>query len=198
MSVCARSQTCREPQLVAKRNCAGRAGKALVFCALMPWMVALGCTRESVSPGVPASSPASQNPFGRKIIASERWTLSDPQAVSDLQGTPFGEQEINEFWTRKGWKLTKREEAYLATVDALLRDGYITKVSRWAKCPYNPVYQALVPVDVLSVHVRPGQEFNLDMCDPDKDIELGKPRFARAKSYREDHAEGHATDPAQQ
>lgn len=152
-----------------------------------------GCSQPTASP---AAAPAKTNPFGRKIAAQERWAFSDPKAVEDLQGTTFGEQEINEFWTRKGWKLTKRDEAYLATVDALARDGYITKVSRWAKCPYNPVYQALVGVDVLGAHVKPGQEFNLEMDAAEGEVQLGKPRFVRAKTYEEDHNGGHSTDAA--
>lgn len=161
-------------------------------------LLASGCAREDGTRRETSGpvTPQKESPFGRKVSKDERWAFSDPKAVQDLQGTPFGEQEIDEFWTRKGWKLTKREEAYLALLDALTRDGYVTKISRWAKCPYNPVYQALVPIDVLGVHVRPGQEFNLDMCDADAELKLGTPRFARAKGYEEDHAEGHASDSA--
>lgn len=192
MSVTARSHPRREPPARASVAKNGVVAICLAFV-----VIASGCARGD---GTPASSPtaaqARPNPFGRTVVRSERWSFSDPQAVKDLQETPFGEQEIVEFWVRKGWKLTKREEAYFGTLDALARDGYITKVSRWAKCPYNPVYQALVPVDVLGVHVRSGQEFNLDMCDPEAEVQLGKPRFARAKGYEEDHAEGHSTDAA--
>lgn len=186
------SRVCREPRPVAAKA----RGLLVAFC-IAGVLVAVGCARtEGVSPAVPASSAARPNPFGRNVDKNERWAFSDPQAVKDLQGTVFGEQEIEEFWLRKGWKLTKREEGYFATIDALTRDGYITKVTRWATCPYNPVYQALVPVDVLGVHVRAGQEFNLDMCDPDAEVKLGTPRFVRKKGYEEDHAEGHAADSA--
>lgn len=192
MSVTNRSRLCREP-----RSHTAVVRNGVVAICLGCVVIASGCARsDGPSASAPAMAQARPNPFGRTVVRSERWSFSDPQAVKDLQETPFGEQEIEEFWVRKGWKLTKREEAYFATIDALARDGYITKVSRWAKCPYNPVYQALVPVDVLGVHVRPGQEFNLDMCDPEAEVQLGKPRFARAKGYEEDHAEGHSTDAA--
>ena len=175
-----------------------RAGAtALVLTAIL----VSGCTRPAASvvvsgPTAATASPSRPNPFGRKIARDERWSLSDTTSVEDLHGTTFGEQEINEFWTRKGWKLTKRDEAYLATVDALLRDGYMTKVSRWSTCPYNPIYQALVGVDVLGAHVRGGQEFNLDMDVVDGVLHLGNPRFERAKGYEEDHKGGHASDSA--
>lgn len=175
-----------------------RAGAMALVLAIT--VLGSGCARTapSVVPDGPTVtvSPPRPNPFGRKIAREERWTLSDTTSVEDLQGTTFGEQEINEFWTRKGWKLTKRDEAYLATVDALLRDGYITKVSRWSTCPYNPIYQALVGVDVLGAHVRGGQEFNLDMDVVDGVLHLGNPRFERAKVYEEDHKGGHASDSA--
>lgn len=183
----------------SRRNSIRRfARNVIIIVSLGGIVLATGCVRDDVTRNPVAVAPTAQreNPFGRKVSKEERWAFSDPKAVTDLQGTAFGEQEIDEFWTRKGWKLTKREENYLATLDALARDGYVTKISRWAKCPYNPVYQALVPIDVLGVHVRPGQEFNLDMCDPDAEVKLGSPRFSRARGYEEDHAEGHASDSA--
>ncbi|MBS2012524.1 MAG: hypothetical protein JST00_06545 [Deltaproteobacteria bacterium] len=193
MSINRDSHLCREP------HARGRAARTVVVALCVGTLVvAAGCARDNGTANASATTPAKErvNPFGRKVQPSERWSFSDPQAVKDLQGTTFGEQEIEEFWLRKGWKLTKREEAYFAMVDTLTRDGYVTKVSRWSKCPYNPIYQALVPVDVLGVHVRSGQEFNMDMCDPDAEVKLGTPRFVRKKGYEEDHAEGHSSDTA--
>lgn len=134
---------------------------------------------------------------GRAVSIDERWMLSHPQAAADLRNTEFGEREIREFWTRKGWRLTKREERYLAETQSLVKAGMITATSRWAVCPYTPVYQALQSgVKVMGVPVQRMQEFNFEMCENENEIQLGSPRFKRAKGYEEDHDEGHATDPS--
>lgn len=134
---------------------------------------------------------------GRKVSIDDRWILSHPQSAADLRNTEFGEREIREFWTRKGWRLTKREEQYLAETKRLYDEGIITMTSRWAVCPYTPVYQAVHPTKVMGVPIKRMQEFHFEMCENENEIQLGSPRFTRAKGYEEDHdSDGHATDPS--
>lgn len=180
----------------------------LYFCWFAPMALAAGCSgqrdRDVVEPaddtvqfvgGSVAAVPATPDPvFGEKIDPSRRWALSDRVAVGQLSGTEFGEQEITEFWTRKGWRMTKREELYLAQVAELEEAGALTPVSRWSGCPYATVYQALQRVDVLGTVIDRGHEFILETDQHDDRLLVGTPRFSRASGYVEDHAEGHVAD----
>ena len=139
--------------------------------------------------GLPSLTPVP----GRRISMDERWILTDPKAVAELQGTKWGEQEITEFWTRKGWRLTQREERYLAEVESLVARGVLTPVTRWTSCPYSVVYQTLDRVVVLDVAIQRGHEFLLELDDDDDHLKIAEPRFTRTSDYPEDHETGHGT-----
>ena len=128
---------------------------------------------------------------GKKFDYEHRWDLSDPTAVRKLEGSKFGEQEINEFWTRKGWRLTQHEERYMATVAQLVREGTITKVSHWGQVPFDAIYQTLQRVSIEGVTIEKQTEFWMEFCENEDEIKVGKPRFARVDQYEEEH-QGHA------
>lgn len=139
---------------------------------------------------------AGHNATGRQVSKDERWILTEPDALRDLKGTKFGEQEIREFWARKGWRTTPREERYLAQTAAFMKDSGISIVSRWSTCPFAPVYQTLRPVAVLDVPMEKGTEFYLEMNDDEDELKVGSPRFKRTSGYEEEHDEGHVSDPS--
>lgn len=143
-----------------------------------------------------SAAVAGHNAMGRQIPYEERWFMSDPQAVADLKNTKFGEMEIREFWTRKAWRTTPREERYLAQCEALKREGAISVISRWSTTPFDPVYQTLAPVNILDMAMDRGTEFHLNMDENEDDLQVGSPRFRRTKGYEEDHEEGHVGDPS--
>ncbi len=136
------------------------------------------------------------NATGRTIPHEERWFLSEPDAVRDLKNTKFGEQEIREFWVRKAWRTTPREERYLAQCAALRKEGAISVVSRWSTCPFDPVYQTLAPVNILDTPMDRGTEFHLHMDENEDELQVGTPRFRRTTGYQEEHEEGHVSDPS--
>ncbi len=127
---------------------------------------------------------------GRKFEAGERWTLSDPTAVKALRDTAFGEQEIVEFWTRKGWRLTRKEERYMDTVDLLAKEGRIKKTAHWSQTPFNAVYEAQQPLDIAGTHIEAGTEFWMEFCENEDEVHLGTPIFTRTNGYQEEH-QGH-------
>ncbi len=133
---------------------------------------------------------------GREIAKEDRWFLADAEAKRELAGTTFGEQEMREFWSRKGWRTTPREERYFAECKRLLDQRALRSASHWATCPFDPVYRALKPVRVLDVSVHAGQELHLDMDEHKDVLALGKPTFRRTAEYEEEHEEGHETDPS--
>lgn len=137
------------------------------------------------------------NATGRTIPHEERWFLSEPDAVRDLRNTKFGEMEIKEFWVRKAWRTTPREERYLAQCAALKAEGAISVVSRWSTTPFDPVWQTLQPVVILDTPMDRGTEFHLTMDENHDELQVGSPRFRRTSGYQEDHEEGHVGDPSE-
>jgi hypothetical protein len=140
------------------------------------------------------ASPAKKNALtpepGRKYDQEHRWELTDPRATRKLEGTQWGEQEITEFWTRKGWRLTKHEEHYMATVDDLARSGKVVKISHWGMVPFDPIYQTIQRVTIDGVTIEPQTEFWLDMNENMDELKVGHPRFSRVNQYEEEH-QGH-------
>jgi hypothetical protein len=155
-------------------------------------------SHSTVAAAVPASAVAPDIEPGRQVSQGDRWNLTSAQARKDLEGTVFGEQEISEFWTRKGWRLTKKEERYIMEIEVLVKSGSAAPLSRWAQTPFSSVYQALRPLKVMGVMVQRGQEFYLDMNEHEDDLKLGSPRFRRASGYEEAHEDGHHTDPSEE
>ncbi len=137
------------------------------------------------------SKPAPLVEPGRKFEPEERWSLSDPSAVRTLKGTPFGEQEINEFWTRKGWRLTRKEERYMETVAELEKAGRIKKTAHWSQTPFNGVYEAQEPLTIAGTSIPAGTEFWMEFCENEDEVHLGRPLFRRTTGYEEEH-QGHA------
>ena len=149
---------------------------------------------ESGSPEAksPEEKHESKVPYvpGKKFDYEHRWDLSDPSAVRRLAGTKFGEQEINEFWTRKGWRLSQREEQYMATVKKLVEEGKVTRVSHWGQTPFDGIYQTLQTVTLDGKTIEPQTEFWMEFCENEDELYVGKPRFLRVNEYEEEH-QGH-------
>lgn len=143
-----------------------------------------------------SAAVAGMNATGRQITNDERWILTDPQAVNDLRNTKFGEMEIREFWARKAWRTTPREERFLAQIEQLKKEGAVSVISRWSTTPFDPVYQTLQPVNLLDKPIDRGYEFHFNMDENADEFEMGSPRFRRTKGYEEDHEEGHVGDPS--
>ena len=146
--------------------------------------------REPAAPHSPETHAAHVVEPGRPYDYVHRWDISDPNSVKKLEGTKFGEQEINEFWTRKGWRLTKHEEQYMATVAQLARDARITKVSHWGQTPFDPIYQTLQRITIEGVTIEPQTEFWMEFCENEDELKVGNPRFLRVTRYEEEH-QGH-------
>jgi hypothetical protein len=160
------------------------------FLAAAPLMACGGGLSLS-EPSSPSSKNAPQPEPGQKFDAEHRWEIADPIAVKKLQGTPFGEQEINEFWVRKGWRLTKHEERYLATVAELVRQAKITKISHWGQTPFEPIYQTLQRITLEGVTIEPQTEFRMDFNENQDELKVAHPRFLRINEYEEEH-QGHS------
>lgn len=161
-------------------------------------MLAASCAsepswREAVAPVAPKeSTPAPPaEPPGQSFDQAHRWDLSDPTAVAALSGTPFGEQEISEFWVRKGWRLTQKEDRYNAALEQLVLEGKIKKTTHWSQTPFTPVYATSEAITIVGVPIPKGVEFWMETNENEDAIQLGHPRFTRSNGYKEEH-QGHA------
>lgn len=132
---------------------------------------------------------------GRLIQEDVKWCFTEREAMRDLRGTKLGEAEMKEFWARKGWRTTKRQDEFFDTCAQLQKTGAISIVTRWSKCPFDPIFQTHTEVTVLGTRIARGTEFHLDMDEDKDEIKLGSPRFRRTKGYEEAHEDGHITDP---
>lgn len=90
------------------------------------------------------------------------WCLTDPQAERELRAegrTGWAEDELEELWGNKGWKLSAQEQAFLSEVKALEAQGAVGPASYMAECPFNPVWVAYRPVELLGERLRAGGQF---------------------------------------
>jgi hypothetical protein len=131
-----------------------------------------------------------ESPPGRAFDQEHRWDIVDSTAVKALMNTPWGEQEMLEFWTRKGWHLTQTEDRYFETIGDLERRGSIKKTAHWSMCPFTGVYTASEPVTINGTRIAAGTEFWLDMNENEDELKVGHPLFPRTDGYKEEH-EGH-------
>jgi hypothetical protein len=134
------------------------------------------------------------NAAGRTVPKEDRWFIAEKDAAAELKNTKFGEQEIKEFWVRKGWRTTPREERYLVQCQKLLAEHAISVVSRWSTCPFDPVYLALQPINLLDTVIERGREFHLNMDEHEDNLLVGNPKFRRTAAFEEEHEEGHHDD----
>ena len=143
-----------------------------------------------------SAAMAGRDATGRTLTKEDRWSITEPDARRELSGTQFGEKEINDFWKRKAWRTTPREERYFAQCEHLVKEGAIAPITRWSTCPFLPVYQTLQPVTILDRSLEKGHEFCLFMDDNKDELLLGTPRFRRTDKFEEDDddTEGHAGD----
>jgi len=168
------------------------------LCVLVLSLFEISCAsepslRESVSPVEARNStpPPPPEPPGKSFDPAHRWDLSDPAAVKALSNTPFGEQEISEFWVRKGWRNTQKEDRYAARIEQLLADQTIKKTTHWALTPFTPVYATNQEITIEGVSIPKGTEFWMDTNENGDEIMLGHPLFKRMDGYKEEH-QGHA------
>lgn len=107
------------------------------------------------------SSPPSSR--SRTVSHTQLWCLTSGLARRHLReegNLGWAKDELEEFWRQKQWKLSTREQQYLAEVADLERRGAVVAESYRAECPFNPIWTAKRPVIVLGQLVNQGGEFS--------------------------------------
>lgn len=98
----------------------------------------------------------------RTIDRENQWYLTSDQARGELGATgraAWAENEFDEFWGNKRWRLSADEARYLSEVGALQAAGAISSESYLAECPFNPIWTAQRDVVVMGKRLRRGQQF---------------------------------------
>lgn len=135
--------------------------------------------------------PGSRNPFQERspggfqelrIRPDDLWRLAAPSARSELQGTEFGNREMAMMWQRMGGILTAEVQQYLADVDAAVArdDAYV--IAAMANCPYEPIYRARRPLDIVGTSIPAGDEFHWNFH---KGYVESTQRFGRTGGWQE-------------
>lgn len=136
-------------------------------------LVQLYALAEPVDPTTVGLADAS----GRDVRQEDRWSLSHEKAVAMLRDTPHGEDQIRSFWQRKSWRITGREERYLAQCQELVSHGAIRAYGHWAGPPYDPVFHTIEPIRILDVAVEPEHEVRLEMDENRDELLIGAPHL---------------------
>jgi len=96
------------------------------------------------------------------VSPRERWLLTAESARAQLHAdgrTHWAEDELEEMWQRKNWRLSPEEQRFLTETADLQRQGAISGGSYLLECPFNPVWVARRPVTVLGQSLPPGSQF---------------------------------------
>ncbi len=122
---------------------------------------------ELLRPGQPNSRGTFQSTSPRgyrdlRIQLDDLWHMAAPSARSELQGTRFGNQEMEKMWQRMGGILPAALQQYLDEVDAAIVRGDAYMIAAMANCPYEPIYRTRRPLTIVDTSIPADDEFHWD------------------------------------
>lgn len=88
------------------------------------------------------------------------WNIAAPSARSELRGTEFGRDEMDEMCEKMGGILSAGAQQYLAEVADAVRQGDAILVGAMSNCPFEPLYRARHPLNLAGAHIPAGHEFH--------------------------------------
>lgn len=118
----------------------------------------------------------------KHISPHDLWRIAAPTARTELQGTPFGSDEMDEMCEKMGGVLSAGAQQYLDEVDDAVVRGDAYSVAAMANCPFEPLYRARRPLEIAGAHVPAGHEFHWNFHRGH--IESAQ-RFGRAPEWQE-------------
>lgn len=118
----------------------------------------------------------------KRINPHDLWRVAAPTARTELQGTPFGTDEMDEMCEKMGGVLSAGAQQYLDDVADAVARGDAYAVAAMANCPFEPLYRARRALDLAGAHVAAGHEFHWNFHRGH--IESA-PRFGRAPDWQE-------------
>lgn len=118
----------------------------------------------------------------RPIRPADLWRIAAPSARSELHGTEFGSDEMQEMCEKMGGVLSAGAQQYLDDVEAAVARGDATIIAAMANCPFEPLYRARRPLEIAGAEVPAGYEFHWNFHRGH--IESA-PRFGRVDDWQE-------------
>jgi hypothetical protein len=120
---------------------------------------------ELLRPGQPGIQGTQQNLLPRsyhdlRVSPDDLWRVASPSARSELRGTEFGTEEMQEMWQKMGGVLSAGAQQYLEEVDAAVARGNTYVVAAMANCPFEPIYRTRRPLEIGGTSVPAGFEFH--------------------------------------
>ncbi len=118
----------------------------------------------------------------RRIRPDDLWRVAAPSARSDIRGTKFGRDEMNEMCEKMGGILSAGAQQYLDEVDAAVAQGDAYIIAAMANCPFEPLYRARRPLNLVGANIPASYEFHWNFHRGH--IESAQ-RFGRVGSWQE-------------
>ncbi len=112
---------------------------------------------------VPAKSAASRKPrvyHDQPVHPKDLWRIAAPSARSELRGTEFGRDEMQEMCEKMGGILSAGAQQYQHDVEIAVRRGDAVSVGAMANCPFEPLYRARTALTLAGAHVPANYEFH--------------------------------------
>ncbi len=117
-----------------------------------------------------------------RIRPDDLWRVAAPSAVSEMRGTRFGTNEMNEVCKKMGGVLSAGAQQYLDEAEAALQRDDVQIIAAMANCPFEPLYRARRDLDIANTHVPAGYEFHWNFHRGH--MEMAR-RFGRVESWQE-------------
>ncbi len=135
----------------------------------------------------PEVSPSEQPKRGqayhdRRIKPDDLWRIASPSARSELRGTEFGRDEMQEMCEKMGGILSAGAQQYLDDVEHAVRRGDAISVGAMANCPFEPLYRAKRPLNVAGAQIAAGHEFHWNFHRGHME---SRARFERVNDWQE-------------
>ena len=100
---------------------------------------------------------------GRRVSRRDAWCLTSDVARKELKREGrdgWGEDELDELWSNKQWRISADEQRFLDGVARLNEEGAIMDSASYiAECPFNSIWVARRPVTVMGCKLKAGSRF---------------------------------------
>jgi len=116
------------------------------------------------------------------ITPDDLWRVAAPSARSQLQGSQFGEQEMQRMWRRMGGIFSAGVQHYLDDVDTAVARSDALLIAAMASCPYEPIYRTRRPLVIAGVSIPADDEFHWDFHEGRVDFTR---RFSRTEDWQQ-------------
>ncbi len=136
------------------------------------------------APGIQqgAQRPRRTNYRDMRVRPEDLWRIAAPSARSEIRGTEFGADEMNEMCEKMGGILSASAQQYLDESEAAVASGDAYIIAAMANCPFEPLYKARRPLEIAGADIPASYEFHWDFHRGH--IETA-PRFGRVDNWQE-------------